>query len=127
MLSTMSQQPPWETHIQPGWGSPQPPQPESPQRPQPPQQGGGWNQGPYAPPPHQAPPQPPYPPPPSQSGAGQYPGFGQPPPPPQFTPPQLPGQPYLQDQPPPGKGSRRTLVFAVIGTVAIVGAAAGIY
>lgn len=126
MLSTMSQQPPWETHIQPGWGVPQPPE-NPPQQPQPPQQGGGWNQGSYAPPqPQQMPPQPQYPPPPSQSGAGQYPGFGQPPPPPQFTPPLMPGQPY-QDQLPPKNGNRRTIVFAVIGTVAIVGAAVGIY
>ncbi|WP_344667345.1 hypothetical protein [Catenulispora yoronensis] len=124
----MSEQPPWETHIQPGWGTPQP-QPQQPPQQQPPQQGGGWNQGPYAPP-QQYPPQydapPQYTAPPSASGVNQYPGFGQPPAPPQFTPPQMPGQPSQNDTPPP-KGNRRGIVFIAIGTVAIVGAAAAIY
>lgn len=145
MLSAMSEQPPWETHIQPGWGTPQPPPQQPPQQPP---QGGGWNQGPYAPPqqpqyppnyPPPAPPQfpsqtPPGPPaqdarppvPPSGSGFGPYPGFGQQPTPPQFTPPQMPGQP-LQSAPPPAKGGRRNIWFIVAGVVAIVGAAAAIF
>ncbi|NUR57630.1 MAG: hypothetical protein HOV87_02820 [Catenulispora sp.] len=133
----MSEQPPWETHIQPGWGTPQPP-PQQPQQPQQqPPQGGGWNQGPYAPPQQQPqyPPQfpqqygPPGPPrqdaPPSNSGVGSYPGFGQQPAPPQFSPPQMPGQP-MQSAPPPSKGGRN-IVFIVVGIVAIIGAAAAIW
>ncbi|GAA1951301.1 hypothetical protein [Catenulispora subtropica] len=66
-------------------------------------------------------------PPPSNSGVAQYPGFGgQPPAPPQFTPPQMPGQ-QMPAGPPPAKGSRRNILFIVLGTVAIVGVAAAIY
>ncbi|MEY9926949.1 hypothetical protein ABH926_001574 [Catenulispora sp. GP43] len=92
----MSSQPPWETQIQPGWGS-QPP-PEQPQPgPQQPQQGEGWNQGSYPPP--QPPPGPP-----PQPNRIQFPQ-AQPPQPdqgpfPQGQPPQQDRIPYPQGQPP---------------------------
>ena len=127
----MSSQPPWETQIQPGWGSqPQPSQPpEQPQQaPQQPQQGGGWNQGPYAPPP-QAMPQQPMPPqgPPPQPGPGQYPQFTMQPPPPQFTPPQMPGVFFPGDVPPPRKNNTGRVVAIVVAAVVLVGGAGGIY
>ncbi|NUP50726.1 MAG: hypothetical protein HOW97_25955 [Catenulispora sp.] len=134
----MSEQPPWETHIQPGWGTPQPPPQDQPPQQQPQQpQGGGWNQGPYAPPPQPQYPPPPvqdarpgqFPPPgppPSASGFGPYSGYNPQPPPPQFTPPQMPGQ-GMPSTPPPAKGNGRNIVFIVVGVVAIAAAAAGIY
>ncbi|WP_194915713.1 hypothetical protein [Catenulispora rubra] len=136
----MSSQPPWETQIQPGWGS-QPQPPEQPQQaPQQPQQGGGWNQGPYAPPqqpmPQQGPPpQPMQQPMPPQSmpqsmpqpGPGQYPQFPMQPPPPQFTPPQMPGVPFPGDAPPPKKNTTGRVVAIVVAAVVLVGGAGGIY
>ncbi|MEZ0106497.1 hypothetical protein ABH920_000478 [Catenulispora sp. EB89] len=124
----MSSQPPWETQIQPGWGS-QPQPPEQPQQaPQQPQQGGGWNQGPYVPPPQQ--PMPQQGPPPQQvpqPGPGQYPQFTMQPPPPQFTPPQLPGVPFPGDAPPPKKNPAVRVVAIVLGVILLVGGAGGIY
>ncbi|MEY9859852.1 hypothetical protein ABH935_005486 [Catenulispora sp. GAS73] len=135
----MSSQPPWETQIQPGWGS-QPQPPEQPQQaPQQPPQGGGWNQGPYTPPQQQPMPQPvPQQGPPSvpQPGPGQYPQFTmQPPPPqftmqpppPQFTPPQMPGVPFPGDAPPPKKNPAVRVVAIVLGVILLVGGVGGIY
>lgn|GEM_PF-2990398 len=129
----MSSQPPWETQIQPGWGS-QPP-PEQPR--QQPQQDGGWNQGPYVPPPqdrvpYQQPQQPPQqdrvpyqqpPQPPQQYPGGPYP---QQPPPPQFTPPQLPGMDYGHEEPPPRNNAWR-VIMSIVAVVVLAGAAGGIY
>jgi hypothetical protein len=118
----MSSQPPWETQIQPGWGS-QPKPPEQPQPPQqqPPHQGGGWNQGAY-PPPQQQPAQPP------QQDRVQYPPYPpQQPPPPQFTPPQMPGQQPWPGEQPPAKNGRGRTIGIIAGVVVLVGAAAGVY
>ena len=149
----MSAQPPWETQIQPGWGS-QPEQPQQPpQQPQPPQ-GGGWNQGSYAPPQPDPVPYPQAPPQQGGAGQGQYPGGqgqfsgnqgqypggqGQFPPnqgpypqyspqpaPPQFTPPQMPGLPGPADEPPPKKNTGR-VVAIVAAVVVLLGAGGGIY
>jgi hypothetical protein len=144
----MSSQPPWETQIQPGWGS-QPPPEQPPQQPQQPPQGGGWNQGSYAPPqgppqqdrvPYQQPPQQaPYQQPPQQDRVpyqpqqqpqqypgGPYPQFPQQPPPPQFTPPQMPGMDYGHEEPPPKKGMGR-VIASVVAVVVLAAAAGGIY
>ncbi|WP_194895242.1 hypothetical protein [Catenulispora pinisilvae] len=134
----MSSQPPWETQIQPGWGS-QPQPPEQPrQPPQQPQQGGGWDQGSYTPPqppqraPQQPPPGPPQQPPPGPPGppqhpvGGPYPQFTQQPPPPQFTPPQMPGLGPIGEEPPPKKNTGRILAV-VAAVVVLAGAAGGIY
>jgi hypothetical protein len=140
----MSSQPPWETQIQPGWGS-QPP-PEQPQ--EQPQQGGGWDQGSYVPPqqdrvPYQPPqpqpqPQPqnwvpPYQqpqhqqPPQQQYSGGPYPQFPPlQPPPPQFTPPQMPGMDYGRQEPPPKRNTGR-IIASVAAVVVLLGAAGGIY
>ena len=86
----MSSQPPWETQIQPGWGSQPPPEQPRPGPQQPPQQqpqGEGWNQGSYVPPP---PPQgPPQQGPPPQHDRIPF---------PQAQPPQQDQIPYPQDQ-----------------------------
>ena len=127
----MSSQPPWETQIQPGWGSqPQPPE-QPPQPQQQPQQGGGWNQGPYAPPPQpyqqpQPQPQPQQGPPPQPAG-GPYPQFTLQPPPPQFTPPQMPGMPSPGDAPPPKQSNTGRIIAIVAAAVVLVGGAGGIY
>ena len=141
----MSSQPPWETQIQPGWGS-QPP-PEQPQQQpqqgggwdqgsyvppqqdpvpfQPPQQGAGWNQGPYVPPQQDRVPfQQPQPP---QQEQVPYPQYTPPPPPPQFTPPQMPGVSYGYDEPPRRDNNTGRIVASVVAVVVLLGAAAGIY
>lgn len=131
----MSSQPPWETQIQPGWGS-QPP-------PEQPQQGEGWNQGSYAPQgppqqdrvPYRQPQQPPqqdrvpYQPPrpqPQQYPGGPYQQYPQQPPPPQFSPPQMPGSGYGPEAPPPRNNAWRIIV-GVAAVVLLAGAAGGIY
>lgn len=105
MLWPMSSQPPWETQIQPGWGS-QPP-------PQQPQQGEGWNQGSYAPP---------------QQDQVPYQQFAQQPAPPVFSPPPMPGTDYYgYGAPEPPKKNTGRIVAGLVAVAVLLGGGAGIY